>query len=49
MGFYFVTTGWIFEIGFCVNSTNQSNPGTENQWTNGNVVFVRVRTKNERF
>ena len=20
MGFYFVTTGWIFEIGLCVNS-----------------------------
>ena len=24
MGFYFVTTGWIFEIGLCVNSINQS-------------------------
>ena len=23
MGFYFVTTGWIFEIGLCVNSINQ--------------------------
>ena len=25
MGFYFVATGWIFEIGLCVNSINQSN------------------------
>ena len=25
MGFYFVTTGWIFEIGLCVNSINQIN------------------------
>ena len=24
MGFYFVTTGWILEIGLCVNSINQS-------------------------
>ena len=24
MGFYFVTTGWIIEIGVCVNSINQS-------------------------
>ena len=24
MGFYFVTTGWIFEIGLYVNSINQS-------------------------
>ena len=24
MGFYFVTTGWIFEIGLCENSINQS-------------------------
>ena len=24
MGFYFVTTGWIFEIGLGVNSINQS-------------------------
>ena len=32
MGFYFVTTGWIFEIGLCVNSINQSNPlPSENQ------------------
>ena len=23
MGFYFVTTGWIFEIGLCVNSINK--------------------------
>ena len=25
MGFYFVTTGWIFEIGLSENSTNQIN------------------------
>ena len=24
MGFYFVTTGWIFEMGLCENSINQS-------------------------
>ena len=24
MGFYFVTTGWIFEISLCENSINQS-------------------------
>ena len=24
MGFYFVTTGWISEIGLCENSINQS-------------------------
>ena len=24
MGFYFVTTGWIFEIGLCENSIYQS-------------------------
>ena len=24
MGFYFMTTGWIIEIGVCVNSINQS-------------------------
>jgi len=24
MGFYFVTTGWIFEIGLCVNSIKKS-------------------------
>ena len=24
MGFYFVTTGWIFEISLCLNSINQS-------------------------
>ena len=24
MGLYFVTTGWIFKIGLCVNSINQS-------------------------
>ena len=23
MGFYFVTTGWIFEVGLCENSINQ--------------------------
>ena len=25
MSFYFVTTAWIFEIGLCENSINQSN------------------------
>ena len=28
VGFYFVTTGWIFDIGLCVNSINQSIKAT---------------------
>ena len=29
MGFYFVTTGWIFEISLCENSINQSKKKRE--------------------
>ena len=36
MGFYFVTTGWIFEIGLCVNSINQNQSARQENIFSGN-------------
>ena len=43
MGFYFVTTGWIFEIGLlCVNSINQNQ-------TLGPIIARSIKRMASRF
>jgi len=42
MGFYFVTTGWIFEIGLRENSINQIN------YTNINVPSRKHKTEDSK-
>ena len=40
MGFYFVTTGWIFLIGLCENSINQSINVSLTTIISSTILFV---------
>ena len=49
MGCYFVTTGWILEIGLCVNSINQSiNPRILDNKPNQSGIYVTYPRGRER-